>query len=355
MFLKKVWQKLRPKKTPIPEDNLNLAIQTFWQKVKLLEPSLQKLQLREIMENINQLLCENQLEVIAEISGFSGDEKIKIIFTAEGRIELFEQVLDIVKLAPSFDMFEIEAFRQRANEMSDLETNVNGSSFSLGASDLLIQYHEDRRKISLGIMFTKPIAKEFNETAQTLALVFLDHLLGEYDLATKVQSIDFLDTIKGSEAIAVDQFVARFDQIWKEDLKHTGIFPIAADNDQWFVFELVSREDPNDAILVQRNEAANAMVCDINYGYSFNLSVELESKETLSIVYELEDAINSALYKKGIHCQNILHQATRTMQWQVTDKDIATQVVQQILNQNLSVNIECKYDPTWSQYLTWVK
>lgn len=362
MFFKKLWQKLRPQNVVIPQqstpdDNLKIAIQSFWNKVKQSEQSLSELQPLDLIEKLNNLLSENQLDVIAEIMG--GEvKKHKIIFTAEGKIEHFELVVEIVKLAPSLDLFEIEAFRQRANKISDLEINFNGTSFSLGASDLLIQYHEDHRKISLDLMFAKPIAKDQINYAQTLALVILNHLLGEYDLAIKVQSINFVDTMPDSNSITAEEFAKRFDDIWKNDLKHTGVFPISESEDQLFVFELASKDDPDDTTLVQRNETANALACDINYGYGLNLSIKLDCKETLSLVYDIEDAISAAFRenKKGIHAQNSLHQATRTMLWYVEDKHFATQIIQNILNQyqDLSVKIDCEFDPAWMEYLAWV-
>lgn len=56
------------------------------------------------MENLNNLLIDNQLNVIAELT--RGDKKNhKIIFTAEGRIEQFELVIRIVNHASDLNFF----------------------------------------------------------------------------------------------------------------------------------------------------------------------------------------------------------------------------------------------------------
>lgn len=357
MFFKKFWKKSPPdiKNTPkeqqSSQDHLSAMIRDFWQQVKNSEQSLNELDILDIMKNINNLLDENQLDVIAEIT--VGDtKKHKIIFTADGKIERFEYVIEIFRQAPDLQFFEVEAFRQRINNVDTFVITSKESSFSLGATDLLIQYKESRRKISIGIMFAKTVPEEMIKQAETMALIYLDHLLGEYDFAVRVEAVEFLKIDQSATTIPANQFVTIFDRLWKEDLKHTGIFNIQ--EDQWIVFELTDLK-----MLVHRNEAANSLLGNENYCYALNVIVDVDSKETLSLVYELEDAINLALRadERGIHCQNSFSEGVRNMLWYVGNKQSVLQLVKQITNRynTLSVKIECEFDPFWLQYLRWVE
>ena len=111
------------------------------------------------MENLNNLLIDNQLNVIAELT--RGDIKNhKIIFTAGGRIEQFELVIRIVKNVPDLNFFEIEAFRTRIENLDAFSITHHDHSFSLSPADLLIYHHEEYRKVSLEIAFGKTIPEE---------------------------------------------------------------------------------------------------------------------------------------------------------------------------------------------------
>lgn len=111
MFFKKFWRKKSNsdiqsvQDKSIAPDKISVAIQTFWTQVKASEQTFNTLEPISIMENLNNLLIDNQLNVIAELT--RGDKKHhKIIFTAEGRIELFELVIRIVKNAPDLNFLK---------------------------------------------------------------------------------------------------------------------------------------------------------------------------------------------------------------------------------------------------------
>lgn len=358
MFFNKLWKKLSPdnfgtqEEPQSKQDHLNLVIETFWQQVKASEQSLNKLEFKEIMDNINRLLAENQLDVVAEIT--SGLKKNhKIIFTSNGKIECFEQVMEISRQAPDLDFFEIVAFRQRAGNVDNFMIQLSDHSLSLSATELLIQYKEDQRKIYLGILFGKTIPVAMVKQAQTLALTILSHILGEYELVVRVNTIEFLENAEDTLTMPANQFATIFDNIWEKNLNHSGIITNDKDKDQWLVFKL------DDKLFGMRNEAANVLVGDKHYCYALTIAAEVDSKQTISKIYDLEDAITSALGadKQGIHCQNIVSQGTRTMLWYVTSKYLAIEIAQSIVNQykTLSINIVCEFDPCWSQYLAWVK
>ena len=343
----------------IDSDKIFLSIQTFWTQVKASEQTFNTLELISIMENLNNLLVDNQLDVIAELT--PGDKKNhKIIFSAQGRIEQFELVMRIVKHAPDLNFFEIEAFRTRVKNLDTFSISIahDDDSFSLKPTDLLISHNEEYRKISLKIAFGKTIPEEMKQIAQSTAFTLLDHVLGEYDFSIKIGSVNFLETPNEENAVPLNEFVKIFDHLWQDKLKHTGIFPLSDNEDRWSVFEISYENDPDSKKLVQRNESADVLVGDFNYCYALNVTADVDSKEILSLVYELEDTINPALQinKQGIHCQNTFYQGVRTMLWHVQDKQSAIALAQRVADQykTLSVKIECEFDPCWSQYLRWV-
>ena len=111
------------------------------------------------MENLSNLLIDNQLNVIAELT--RGDKKNhKIVFTAEGQIEQFELVIRIVKHAPDLNFFEIEAFRTQVENLDAFSITHHDHSFSLSPADLLIYHREEYHKVSLEIAFGKTIPEE---------------------------------------------------------------------------------------------------------------------------------------------------------------------------------------------------
>ena len=137
------------------------------------------------MENLSNLLIDNQLNVIAELT--RGDKKNhKIVFTAEGQIEQFELVIRIVKHAPDLNFFEIEAFRTQVENLDAFSITHHDHSFSLSPADLLIYHREEYRKVSLEIAFGKTIPEEMKQIAQSTAFILLDHASGEYDFAIKI-------------------------------------------------------------------------------------------------------------------------------------------------------------------------
>lgn len=364
MFFKKFWRKKSNsdiqsvQDKPIAQDKISLAIQTFWTQVKASEQTFNTLEPISIMENLNNLLIDNQLNVIAELT--RGDKKNhKIIFTAEGRIEQFELVIRIVKHAPDLNFFEIEAFRTRVENLDVFSITHHDHSLSLSPADLLIYHHEEYRKISLEIAFGKTIPEEMKQIAQSTAFILLDHALGEYDFSIKIDCVNFLEIPKEATAVPLNEFVTVFDQLWQDKLKHTGIFPLSDKEDRWNVFEISDQNDPDNKRFVQRNETADVLVGDFNYCYALTITADVDSKENLSLVYELEDTINPALRfnKQGIHCQNTFYQGVRTMLWHVQDKQSAIALAQRLADQyrTLSIKIECEFDPGWSQYLSWVE
>ena len=318
-----------------------------WTQVKASEQTFNTLEPISIMENLSNLLIDNQLNVIAELT--RGDKKNhKIVFTAEGRIEQFELVIRIVKHAPDLNFFEIEAFRTQVENLDAFSITHHDHSFSLSPADLLIYHREEYRKVSLEIAFGKTIPEEMKQIAQSTAFILLDHASGEYDFAIKIGSANFLEIPKEATAGPLNEFVTVFDQLWPNKLKHTGIFPLSDKEDRWNEFEISDQNDPDNKRLVQRIEKADVLVGDFNYCYALTITADVDRKENLSLIYELEDTINPALRfnKQGIYCQNTFYQGVRTMLWHVQDKQSAIALAQRASDQyrTLSVKIEYKFD-----------
>lgn len=335
-----------------------MSIEKFWQDIQQSEQQWVSMTQQEIMQAVNKQLQTDHLDIVAEVAA-STKKTYCLIFTAQGDVESFEIILEIVKQAPELQYFEIEAFRQRQKTMGTFSMQHEGKDFQLSPEDILIEYHESYRKIALEISFKKVIPEELMEHVQTMTFIILDHILGEYDFAVKVGAVEFVERPRINDSIPLDQFTEVFDHFWSTELLHTGEFIDQPDNWQTTMLELTNPNDPEDKLLVQRNETANLLVGRADLCYCLTISADVDSKDTLSHIYTLEDKITNMLLRneQGMHCQNILGIGFRNMQWQIENKEAIATSIEHIIAEfpMLNTNISIEFDPQWSDYLRWVE
>jgi len=105
--------------------------------------------------------------------------------SADGMKEHFPAVIDLVKIAPKFPNWTIRAFRQRISNEGII---ISIGPIDLSYDDLFFQYSPDHSKISLKIY-----ARNFQNNNGFVGAIFilLDALLGEYDVATQISTIEW--------------------------------------------------------------------------------------------------------------------------------------------------------------------
>ena len=139
----------------------------------------------ELLQLLNQELGKVCPDLTFELST-AADEVTKILcISADGMKVHFPAVIDLVKEAPSFQNWTIRAFRQRipndgiAIALGDLE---------LSYDDLYFLYNDDYDTINIEIH-----ARGYEDSNTFISAIFvlLDALLGEYDVATQISTIEW--------------------------------------------------------------------------------------------------------------------------------------------------------------------
>ncbi len=335
-----------------------MSAEQFWQALVQAQPELQQLEIRTAMERINQLLQPHYPKLAAELQGSDAAGVYTLIFTAHGATEHFEDVMRLTQSAPKLAMFkDIVAFRRRA-EMN--EFGIAMDNFQLSSKDILVSHYADAGRVGLKLWFAKPIPQDMHDHARNMSFILLDHVIGEYDFAIKIGPVEFADDEPDSANVSLAHFPPLLDQFWREQLGHTAIFP-DGDSD-WVAFELVSNTDPDDKLLVQRNEAAMALVGRADMLWRLQVEAHLNNKQEYQAVCEFQDQLTSCLSQtqQGVCCQISLQRNIRCMSWQVNDQVAALQQARSLANQlnqqfeHMEIAISSEFDPQWQDYLRWV-
>lgn len=114
--------------------------------------------------------------------------KSLIVVTADGDRARFADVRRVVAAAPTLKQWDVVAFRQRREPSHTLE--LGGLKVSVAD----FQFREVRRhagQVDLEV-FVRGLTQQTNAAHQQAAFIMMDGVVGEYDMETKVGSIDFL-------------------------------------------------------------------------------------------------------------------------------------------------------------------
>ncbi|MBI2484268.1 hypothetical protein HYV71_03740 [Candidatus Uhrbacteria bacterium] len=117
------------------------------------------------------------------------EQKREFVISAGGIRDTFPFVERLATQAPPLEKWKITKFRPR-RPLSDTVIDFKGKTFS--PDDIFFKLHDRDGKIGIQLFI-----KGYNEDKDVfdeLVFIFLDAALGEYDVETKVASIDFFDT-----------------------------------------------------------------------------------------------------------------------------------------------------------------
>jgi len=331
-----------------------MSTDIFWQALANAQPKLQQMEARDAMEAINALLQPHFPHLAAELQGGPEDGIYDLIITAHGSTERFQDVMSLTQAAPKLAMFQhVIAFRART-EMNDFGMSMD--NFSLSPADILVGHYADAGRVGLQLWFVKPIPQDMLDHAKHMSFILLDHAIGEYDFAIKIGPVEFMDNAPEQTTVSLSAFPPVLDSFWRDDLKHTALFPTG--ENEWTGFELVSNTDPDDKLLVQRNESAMALVGRADMLWRLQVEVALDNKDDLEIAREFEDQLETMLAQtqEGITSQITLHGNVRSMNWHVSDVEVALAKAQKLAQTfaPLQFDISSEFDPQWQDYLRWV-
>ena len=158
----------------------------------------------------NNLLHEYCPGVVVELEGPPADGAL--VFSANGDLEHFPQVLALIATAAESTERSVLCFRQRLGSPEQFAIRMGG--VEMQAADILVRCEEWRGLPALDVAFAKPPKAEDLETSQRLALIMLDHVLGEWDAVVKVGALDFVEAVP-PEAVPLHRLPEKLDEVWK--------------------------------------------------------------------------------------------------------------------------------------------
>ena len=170
-------------------------IEEFWQQ---LETTIEQvIESRDENQFDAELLLgdyRNRLQEIDEnlTFHFEADEEgpIEMIFGCDGYPESIHSVLSLVGAAPDVSGIKFKAFNHRYDPIPNC-INVAGEICEI--SDYWFSLQESAKKLHLTIHM--PYVPEILETDPRVeaVMIFLDALIGEYELMTKIWSLDWIE------------------------------------------------------------------------------------------------------------------------------------------------------------------
>ena len=153
-------------------------------------------------------------DLVYEMSGVKNQKVIDFTVSADGKYELIPVVQKLVSKKPDLENWNITAFRQRNNtiynfEMNDIKITGNGVKY-------LFVKDKDPNKISI-LLFFPNFSEEKRNDFGGAAYIFMDGIVGEYDVMTKIGFIDVFgfDSKYMINAKPLDELVKEFDEYFK--------------------------------------------------------------------------------------------------------------------------------------------
>ncbi|MFZ6655488.1 hypothetical protein [Undibacterium sp. TJN19] len=333
-----------------------MSSELFWQALEQTQTELATLSQRDAMEKINELLQPHFPDLSAELQKKNNDGeelRYELIFTAHGASENFQDVMALTASAPRMPLFEkVIPFRMRTDTAG---FTMSMNDFSLSPTDILVNHFADAGKVGLQLWFNKVIPQDFIDHAKHMSFILLDHVLGEYDFAIKIGPVEFMTDAPEQTTITLDQFPPVMDAFWRDDLLHTAIYPDGEHN--WTGFTLVSNTDPEDEMVVQRNESAQSLVGRADMVWYLQVQTEVNNSTELEQAREFEDQLSTLIERmqEGICTQISLQGNVRTMEWQVSDIEKALGQAQKLASSfaPAEFDISSEFDAQWHHYLRW--
>lgn len=141
--------------------------------------------LRGVMEKINVELAKVDDGVFAEI-GVDGDART-LVLTADGKRRLFPVVQELYAARPTVPGWSIVAFRQRAKP-GQPPMRIELGRTKVSPDDVKLVGKPNGNKLDIDVYIPG-----FTTTDQMgeIGFLLLDHVLGEYDMETRIGVVEF--------------------------------------------------------------------------------------------------------------------------------------------------------------------
>jgi hypothetical protein len=139
----------------------------------------------EILDLISVAIKEVHSDLVFEISTIINDKR-EFVISADGIKEAFPFVESLYEKAPNLTKWTFLKFRPRMT----IDFGIRFQGFDLTTDDIKFKLEQDDDKIGISLFFPCEDDEETVSQFRHIAYLFLDSLLGEYDVETKVGFIE---------------------------------------------------------------------------------------------------------------------------------------------------------------------
>lgn len=150
----------------------------------------------QVLDAIQDRLHQVNESLAFEI-GRSEDGVHEFIVSADGIREFFPEVIELVKAAPRIQGWRIIAFRPRTPDMR--QWNLEYEGLSLSYSDFWYASTDEGEKLAL-TLFVRGMDESNSDPMHGAMYLMLDAALGEYDVETKIGTIELEPLTGGPDA-----------------------------------------------------------------------------------------------------------------------------------------------------------
>ena len=332
------------------------AIEGFWQAFAYDERNLALLPEQEFVTKANNILVQYAPELALELEQADGSLFKRLVISAHGNTEQFENAMALVRAAPSLPGYKVQAFRTRTLG-SDFSMGMDG--FELACSDVLVAHYDAGGVVGLELSFEKIIPQDMLDHARHMSFIMLDHVLGEWDFAVRVGPVDFVEAfsqgVSGAEPLSV--FPAIFDTFLRDDMGRSYRFP-KGDDDRWTVFEVRQRDAQEDAPadLLSLRTGANAVATRADLAYYLEVVMPVGNQDELDAAKQVQEHLQTLWepLEQGILAFSRLNGAGELVSGYYIESPQAAvpqvHVAAQQYAESLDVEVSAMFDPSWQEF-----
>lgn len=338
---------------PLTEQQIN----AFWSQFSSQLSTLETLDGHEFVEQANELLHEHAPGLSIELEGKLKEPGSKLVISAHGATEQFENAQAMVRHAPSFTNYTVQAFRNRT---LGADFGMRMEDFELSSADIQVGYYDAGGVIGLELAFAKPIPSDMTAHAQHMSFIMLDHVLGEWDFSVRVGPVEFVDEISEGlhGPVLLSEFPPVFDAFLRNELGRSYEYPPLAES-RWLSLEVRARDAAEDAPpdILSFHSSANAVATRADLSHFLEWRFPFSSQEELDSVRDAQDALEAELARlqRGIMAfTRVEGMNTRVAAYYVDEPAYAEQLAHQLAAQhapNIEAELSVSFDPSWNEYL----
>lgn len=140
----------------------------------------------KIFSQLEKKLHRVNRHLAFELSELLVDGKREFIISADGMVEAFDDVIDLVDGAPDLPLFTIIAFRQQQEE----EVSIAYGEIELAWEDIFCTFEKASDEVNL-ILYIKGFTEENEDEFVSASFILLDTIIGEYNAGMRIGEIEF--------------------------------------------------------------------------------------------------------------------------------------------------------------------